>query len=149
MNMAFIEIHKENAEQALIYLKKILSLPEKLDAVSKASTLWVTTRLYYAEKDFKKSYAYAIKAFTHDRQNNPEILYDLGVYAELAGEKSVALENIERSILIDFSYVGKCSVDPDLQTIKKDILRLLGRLSVKAKLRHNKLLNRRTVTLLN
>jgi tetratricopeptide (TPR) repeat protein len=132
MNLAFIEIHKENTKQALIYLKKALSLPETLDAVSIARTLWVTARLYYTEMDYKKAYAYAQKAFKNDRQNDPGVFYDLGVYAALAGEKSVALEKIERSILIDSSYFSKCSVDQDLNTIKQDILQLLGRLSVDA-----------------
>lgn len=132
MNLAFIELHKDNASQAFSYFKKALSLPEDLDSSTKARTLWATARLYYAENDFNKAYSYADEAFKHDNQNDPQILYQLGVYAALAEKKSIALEKIERSILLDPSYFSKCSVDPDLQIIKEDILKMLGRLSANA-----------------
>jgi len=128
MNLAFIEIHKENSTQALKLFKKALSLPENLDSPSKARTLWATARLYYAEQVFDKAFSLAEKASKHDNPNDPQVFYTLGVYAALAGKKSTALEKIKQSILIDYRYLTKCTVDPDLQTIKHDIFELLGSL---------------------
>jgi Tfp pilus assembly protein PilF len=139
MNLSFIEIHKENPSQAFSFFKKALSLPDSLDSVSKARTLWATARLYYAERDFNQAYTYAEEAFKHDSQNDPHVFYNLGVYAALAGKKSVALEKIEQSILIDPSYFSRCSVDPDLQTIKQDILQILSRLSTNAESKANQM----------
>jgi len=132
MNLAFIELNKNNSSQAFSYFKKALSLPEDIDSSTKARTLWATARLYYAENDFNTAYTYAEEAFRHDSQKDPKTLYPLGVYASLTGKKSVALESIEQAILIDPSYFTKCSVDPDLQIIKEDILQMLGRLSSNA-----------------
>ena len=128
MNLAFIEIHKENSTQALKLFNKALSLPENLDSPSKARTLWATARLYYAEQVFDKAFSLAEKASKYDNPNDPKVFYTLGVYAALAGKKSTALEKIKQSILIDHRYLAKCTVDPDLQTIKHDIFELLGNL---------------------
>ena len=132
MNLAYIEIHKDNASEAFTFLKKAVSLPENLDSASKSRTLWATARLYYAEKDYTKAFLFAEQAFNHDNQNDPKRIYALGVYAALAGKKTIALERIERSILIDPAYFSKCAVDPDLEAIKQDILKLLSRLSTEA-----------------
>ncbi len=134
-NLAFIEIHKENPSQAFIYFRKALSLPTNLDSVSRARTLWATARLHYAECNYTEAYTYAETAFKHDNKDDPRAFYDLGVYAALAGKKSVALENIAHAIQGDVAYFGKCTVDPDLQSIEKDVLILLARLSVDAESR--------------
>lgn len=129
MNLAFIEIHKDNSSQALNYFLKALSLPENLDSSSKARTLWALARLYYAKEDFNKAYAHAKEAFKYDDNSDPAILYSFAVYETLIGEKSCALIKIEQSILKNPSYFTRCSVDPDLKSIKGDILELLGKLS--------------------
>ncbi len=135
MNLAYIEIHKENPAQAFIYLRKALSLPVNLDSVSKARTLWATARLHYTEKNFSEAYTYAEEAFKHDNKDDPRVFYDLGVYAALAGRKSFALEKIAQAIHGDVTYFGKCAVDPDLKSVETDILLLLARLSIEAEFR--------------
>ncbi len=132
MNLAYIKIHKGSPSQAFKFFKKALSLPENLDSISKSRTLWATARLYYAEKDFFKAFRYGEEAFKYDNKKDPGSLYDLGVYAALAGKTSAALEKIEQAILMDHSFFSRCLVDQDLQSINKDILNLLGRLSVDA-----------------
>ncbi len=135
MNLAFIEIHKENPSQAFTYFRKALSLPVNLNSISRARTLWATARLHYTEKNFAQAYTYAEEAFKHDNKDDPRVFYDLGVYAALAGRKSIALEKIEQAIQGDVAYFSKCSVDPDLKSIETDILLLLARLSVGAEFR--------------
>ena len=142
MNLAFIEIHKGNPSQAFNFFKKALSLPENLDPVCTARTLWAIARLHYAEKDFDRAYTYSEEALKHEKQNDPGVFYKSGVYAAFAGKKSAALEKIERAILIDFSYFSKSSVDPDLQSIKQDIIELLDRLSVDAEFKATQLLKK-------
>jgi tetratricopeptide (TPR) repeat protein len=132
MNLAYIEIHKHDASHAFTFFKKAVSLPKDLDSPSKARTFWATGRLYYAEKDYAQALSYAEQAFEHDNQDDPQGIYLLGVYAALAGKKTIALARIERSIVIDPSYFSKCAVDPDLQIIGPDIIQLLSRLSSEA-----------------
>jgi len=141
MNLAYIEIHKDNASEAFTFLKKAVSLPENLDSASKSRTLWATARLYYAERDYTKAFLFAEQAFNHDNQDDPKRIYTVGIYATLAGKKTIALERIERSILIDPAYFSKCAVDPDLEVIKQDILKLLSRLSIEAESRTRQAVN--------
>jgi tetratricopeptide (TPR) repeat protein len=132
MNLAYIEIHKDDASQAFTFFKKAVSLPKDLDSPSKGRNLWATARLYYAEGDYAKALSYAEQAFQHDNQDDPQGIYASGVYAALAGKTTIALARIERSIVIDPSYFSKCAVDPDLQIVRPDVLQLLSRLSSEA-----------------
>lgn len=129
MNLAYIEIHKENTSGAFTFFKKAISLPESLDAISKARTLWATARLFYAQKDFFKACYYAEQALKYDNQNYPRELYTIGVYTALAGNVRSALDYIERAISLDNLFFSKAAVDPELLIIKTEIIELLGRLS--------------------
>ncbi|MBU1626906.1 tetratricopeptide repeat protein [bacterium] len=132
MNLAYIEIHKDNAPNAFTFFKKAISLPENLDSASKARTLWAIARLFYAEKDYAKAFSYAEQAFRHDNHNDPKAIYALGVYAALAGKTSFALDRIKEAITINVAYFVKTAVDPDLGMIRQETLNLLSDLSVKA-----------------
>lgn len=68
MNLAYIELHKENAEGAMAYFQDALSLPASLDGHSKARTLWAIARLYYVNREYKNALAYAEKALEVESQ---------------------------------------------------------------------------------
>lgn len=131
MNLGYIEVHKNNAESAIKYFSKAINLSEELDSYSKSISFWSIARVYYAEKDFENAYAYARKAFSVN--NEVSNLFKLGVYAGLAGHKKEALKYISDAITKDNTYFAKAVVEPDLQSIRNEILDLLSSIAEKVR----------------
>ena len=126
MNLAFISLHKNEAEEAFSFFKKALSLPEDLDDASRARNLWATARLFYSQKDFARAQAYAEKAFQHEQAAKAEGLFKLGVYQALAGHEGKAIGSLRNAIDMDPALFGRCAVEPDLNCIKSAVLSRLS-----------------------
>lgn len=126
MNLAFISLHKNDADEAFSFFKKALSLPENLDDASKARNLWATARLFYSEKDFAQAQAYAEKAFRHEQAAKEGGLFKLGVYQALAGQEEKAIGSLRNAIDMDPALFGRCAVEPDLLVIRDRVISLLA-----------------------
>jgi tetratricopeptide (TPR) repeat protein len=90
MNLAYIELHKENADKSMSYFQDALSLPTSLDSSSKARTLWSMARLHYVNREYQKALLYAeesLKTVYKVEQENPKSIFTLAIYATLAGRK--------------------------------------------------------------
>ncbi|RJP92426.1 MAG: hypothetical protein C4518_07170 [Desulfobacteraceae bacterium] len=131
MNLAYIEIHKNNENDALKYFNKALSLPENLDNSSKSRTLWAISRLYYVQKIYDTALDYAGTALKLDQLTNPEGFFTAGVYAALDGKKEIALKYIHQAIQLnpDFFIKAAAETQRDLFGIKTDIFLLLSEIS--------------------
>ncbi|MDI6777521.1 MAG: hypothetical protein QMD03_09885 [Syntrophales bacterium] len=132
MNLAFIEMHKENADDAYRFFDKALSLPETLDPESRFRTLWATARLYYAQGNYEMAYKYAIEALKHGKKNRPKELFIAGTYAALSGKTPIALKEIEEAIDQDCTLFTLSTSYPDLQSVHQEVIGLLSRKSKSA-----------------
>ena len=131
MNLAYIEIHKENPSQAFTYFKKALTLPEGLNSLAKVRILEATARLFYAQRNYNRAFSYEEKALKAN-EKNARCLYAAGVYAVLAGNKLAALTKLKQAITLEATFFAKAAIDPDLESIKQDVLDLLSQLSIDA-----------------
>ena len=138
MNLAYIEIHKDNSSQAFTFFNKALSLPQHLDSASTARTLWAIARLYYAETDYQKAFSYAEQALKHEKHDDPKGIYSLGVYGALAEKVPFSLAILERAIAIEPAYFSRAAVDPDLDKVREEVLKMLSRLSLEAHSKANR-----------
>lgn len=126
MNLAFLGLHKNDANEAFSYFKKALSLPENLDAASKARNLWATARLFYSQKDFAQAEAYAEKALQYEQEAKEEGLFKLGVYQVLAGHMAKAMKSLNEAVAMNPEFFGRCAVEPDLLAFKDRIIPMLS-----------------------
>ena len=129
MNLAFISLHKNEADEAFSFFKKALSLPEDLDDASKARNLWATARLFYSQKDFPQAQVYAEKALRYEQVAKAEGLFKLGVYEALAGQEDKAIGSLRNAIDMDRALFGRCAVEPDLLVIQDRVIYLLADLA--------------------
>lgn len=128
MNLGYIEIHKNNASEAISFFKKAINLPENINNASKVRALWTIARLYYAEQDFSKAFSYAEKGFQIDSVA-PRNSYIFGVYAALSGNQKLAIKHINDAIIGNAIFFSKAAVDQDLEIIRNEILTLLGQIA--------------------
>ena len=132
LNLAFIEIHKNDGVQAHAYFRKALTLPDSLDDTSKARALWAWARLYYAERDFGKALEIAKQAIAIESVPMASSLFTVGVYAGIAGNVSLCLANIRSAIQADCTFFAKAAVEPDLVGLRPRVLQLLSEMSAQA-----------------
>lgn len=131
LNLAFIEIHKDDAVQACAYFRKALTLPDpdSLDDNAKTRALWAWARLYYAERDFGKAFEIANQMLAIEPVPLAASLFTVGVYAGLAGNVSLCLANIRAAIQADNTYFAKAAVEPDLVGLRPSVLQLLSEMA--------------------
>ncbi|MEG3438959.1 tetratricopeptide repeat protein [Pannus brasiliensis CCIBt3594] len=129
MNLGYIELHKNNSQQALQYFQEALSLPANLDNLSKARTLWVIARTHYARQDYQNALTCAERSLAFDSQS-PKHLFTVGVYASLSNQLNKALNTIKRSIEMDDSLFTLAAIEPDLEPVRQPVLKLLGDMSI-------------------
>jgi hypothetical protein len=127
MNLSYIALHNNNADEAIVFTNKALTLPENLDVDAKAHALWSLARIYYTLEQFSQSYSLARKAI--DIVSNSKRIYQTGVYALLSGSKGEGIALIRQAILQDSAFFAVAATDPDLNSSKNDILALLAALS--------------------
>jgi tetratricopeptide (TPR) repeat protein len=127
MNLSYVALHKEQADEAIMLTNKALTLPENLDKQAKADALWSLSRIYYTLEQFDQSYSLAKKAIAVFA--TPKRLYQAGIYRVLCGNKSEGIALIHQAILQDKSLFVLAATDPDLETARQDILFLLDQLS--------------------
>ena len=87
MNLAYIEIHKNNAKAAYGFFNDALKLPQNLDALSQSRTLWAITRLFYTTKNYEKAFQYAEQSLKIGRREANGI-FMTAIYATLSGRKN-------------------------------------------------------------
>ena len=135
MNLAYIELHKENADKSMSYFQDALSLPTSLDSSSKARTLWSMARLHYVNRDYQKALLYAeesLKTVYKIEEENPRSIFTLAIYAALAGRKDQALRLVQSSIKMDSDLFTLAAVEPEFESIRQEVLELLGKMSIQS-----------------
>jgi len=129
MNLAYIEIHRDQATEAAAFFRKALTLPENLDPVSKSRTLWAIARLHYTQREYEKALACANQSIALDSPTEAKKIFTSSVYAALSGKRPLALEKIEQAIKLDSAFFTVAAIEPDLGNLRNDILKLLSKLS--------------------
>lgn len=131
MNLAFIEIHKGNAQAAFEFFRQALQRPDpnRLNDTAKARTLWATARLHYAEGQYAEALKTADRAMTLERSPKAGALFTTAVYAALAGDRDVCLTRIRAAIETDSALFAKVAAAPNLGRMRADVLRLLSEMA--------------------
>ncbi len=132
MNLGYIEIHKNQAKEAFTFFRKALNLPENLDTISKSRTLWAIARLHYAQGEYDQALNAADQSVALDASANPKKIFTLGIYAALDGQSSRAIRYIDQAIRLAPALFATAAVEPDLDGLRKEIWKLLSRLSSEA-----------------
>lgn len=128
MNLAYIEIHKNNAQESMVFFNKALKLPENLSQDAKCRTLLAIGRLNYAEGNYQDALSNAKQASSIFKED-PVIIYTNAVYACLCGDKSLALKHLEKAIYVDHAFFSKAAVDHNFHSIHQDVIELLSNCS--------------------
>ncbi len=127
MNLSYVSIHKNKADEAITFINDALTLPEYLDNQAQADALWSLARVYYTIE--KYDYCFMIAKKSLNLISTPKRIFQTGVYSILSGHKDEGLKLIEQAIHQDPVIFALAATEPDIETIRKDILMLLNRLS--------------------
>lgn len=131
MNLAFIEIHKGNAQAAFDFFRKALTRPDpsRLDDVAKSRALWATARLHYAEGQYAEALKTANRALALEKTPTGDALLTTGVYAGRAGDADLCLKRIRGAVETDRAVFAKAAVAPGFGKMRADVIRLLSQMA--------------------
>jgi tetratricopeptide (TPR) repeat protein len=130
VNLSYIALHNDKAQEAINFLNDALTLPEDLDKKATADAFWSLARVYYAIEQYEQCYSYAHKSLK--ALEDPRRIFQTGVYAVLCGRKDEAVHLLEDAIKKEHTIFALASAEPELDTIRSNVLSLLSRLSLEA-----------------
>jgi tetratricopeptide (TPR) repeat protein len=126
MNLSGVALRKGEAEHEMAYLKDALTLPESLDARSKAEALWSLARIRYALEDYAA--ASEMARLSLELVSEPRRILQRGAYCILAGQMENGQALIAQAIEQDRGLFAVAASLPDFATSQEAILGLLGKL---------------------
>ena len=132
MNLAFIQIHKGNAQAAFDFFDKALRRPDpsRLDNVHRRGrALWATARLHYAEGQYADALKTADRALAFEKTPTGDALFTTGVYAARGRRRLVPSENSRRHRNEIVTVFAKAAAAPSFGKMRADVIRLLSQMA--------------------
>ncbi|OQX19244.1 MAG: hypothetical protein BWK75_05875 [Candidatus Altiarchaeales archaeon A3] len=126
MNLGFLYVQKNQADDAIKFFNKAITLSPNIDDHQKSYTLWCISRVLYATSQYKECCRIAQESVNLD--TTPKKIYSLGVYKIIAGYKSEGFELLNKAISQDVSFFALTATDPDLKEYKNDVLAFLDKI---------------------
>lgn len=127
MNLSYLSLNKNDSKDAIRYTEDAFNMPGDLDNDSKANALWSLSRIYYTLKQYDKCVDQAKESLKF--VSTPKRVYQTGVYAVLANRKEEGFSLIKKAILQESSIYSLAITDPDLSSVRNEILAMLDKLS--------------------
>lgn len=132
LNLAFVKAQQGDSSAAHTYFRKSVTLPENLDSTAKERGLWAWARLHYADGHYDSALETAQQAVSLQQRPTGDALFTICVYAGLKGDLALCISSLNRAIEIDPTFFARAAVEPDLETVRPQIIRLLSDLGTRA-----------------
>ena len=133
MNLAYIEVHKDDGPTSIDYFHRALVLPEQLDGNSRYRAMWGIARVHYATGDFSSALKGALNAIKELEKNhekvNPSDFVTAAGYAAQAGNKRDALNLVYRAIEYRPTLFAKVAAERELFPVRQEVLEKLSNLA--------------------
>lgn len=130
MNLGHLAVRKGANADAVSFFRDALRLPPTLDVDAKNRALMASARVHFLLGEYGKAASDARSAVGLSGTPHPRDVFALAIYAALAGEATECLVRLEEAILADPIYFAKAAVEPDLETVRAEVVSLLSRLAL-------------------
>ncbi len=153
-NLGFISLQNDLLDDAIVFFRKAVTLPESNDFFLQAKGLSTLARLNYLKGEYSDAYSYSLEAISHfekyihwNEENRPRPLdpeyrhfvsrllssiqecgterFQVSIYAHMTGDLQATLELLRKAISRRSTFFSVAMLYPDFSSIRPEISNLL------------------------